>query len=116
MLSRLDLLVLIRLSIFLLFLLFLFLLLFLVFFLLFVLLLFRLVLVELTFCLLDGLPAPVDDAVLVARRRGACDGMRADDGTVLVELYTPWERAWTLRRRKRAAGGDVSLLVVRVLF
>ena len=41
---------------------------------------------------------------------------RADDGAVLVELDRAREGPRALRGRDRAAGGDVLLLVVRVLF
>jgi hypothetical protein len=40
----------------------------------------------------------------------------ADDGTVLVQLDTAWERPGSWRRRYGSTGRDISLLVVRVLF
>ncbi len=65
----------------------------------------------------SGLP-PINDGLLIGGPGGMMvrSRVRRNDGSVLVEFDAAGERAWPLWRRYGAARGDVSLLMVRVLF
>lgn len=56
--------------------------------------------------------------VIVSRMRMIVRRMmaRRNDGTVGIQLDGAWKGAWTLRWGEGPSGGDIALLVIRVLF